>query len=522
MRKFIWLILLAISYGYSQAEIVVTRDPNPNPDYVTYAEWLASHPEIATSTSGPRVIATLYSNAPVDSLKGLIALVVEEGLETILSGELNQYVEDLKDQGYDVEMSIYSMAGSAEDLRHYLAEKLNQDLIGAILVGELPVAWFQMNSFWDGHYEPPSYEEFPCDLYLSDLDGVWSDDSTKPFWPGDPLEKGSDGIYDSHSGNRIPEIWVSRIDASNISLVDPMTLYRNYLERIHDYRIGELSLPSKGLFFIDQDWAEYYYDENMNLVCGYYEEIRDTMITNAKHYLELIAEDGLYLTVCVHSSPWRHYFHDANKGDDCEVSYLDIDSIAPGYGFYNLFACSNCRWVEENCMGSIYQFSGKGLGVVGSAKRGSMLDFWKFNLELSHGKSWGEAFKEWTRYWLTDNYLRNWGDRWFMGMCLLGDGSLDLIRSEQYTSSDTTKLKLVTSAVTNGNVLVRFYLPEPGNANLSVFDLAGRQVESIYSGQSDDGIYSALWQTGNSPSGLYFIVLSTETNQQVCKVVTIR
>ncbi|MBN2379523.1 T9SS type A sorting domain-containing protein [candidate division WOR-3 bacterium] len=522
MRKFICVILLVIVHGYSQPDIVVTRDPNPNPDYVTYAEWLESHPETATSAGGPTVqFATFCSNAPDASPKGLIAVVVEEGLETTLSYELNQYVEDLKDQGYDVEMSIYSTAGTADELRLYLGDRLHQGLLGAVFVGELPVAWFQMNCLWNGYNEPPSYEEFPCDLYFCDLDGTWSDDSTRPYCSGFPLEEGPDGIYDSHSGDRTPEIWVSRIDASNISVGDPITLYRDYFARVHDYRTGTLTLVSKGLFFIDQDWSqsESFYNQRMNLITEYYDEIRDTMIANAGTYKNLLGQKGLYLTVCVHSSPWCHYFHDANGGDDCQVRYYDIDSIEPGYAFYNLFACSNCRWVEKNCMGSIYQFSGNGLGVVGSAKTGSMLYFSKFNIELSRGKNWGEAFKEWTRYWLTDLGYEYSTNDWFMGMCLLGDASLDLINADDLIIPDSSLIRIETSTVTKGDILIRLYLPRTENVRISIFDLSGRLVEPLYNGYMEEGIYSTRWVPGDGPTGVYYIVINSATEQKVQKVV---
>ncbi len=45
-----------------------------------------------------------------------------------------------------------------------------------VLIGNLPVPWFQLIDDWNsnGRRGPDKhYEEFPCDLFLMDLDGTW-------------------------------------------------------------------------------------------------------------------------------------------------------------------------------------------------------------------------------------------------------------------------------------------------------------------------------------------------------------
>ncbi|GAJ16437.1 unnamed protein product, partial [marine sediment metagenome] len=93
--------------------------------------------------------------------------------------------------------------GTAEDMKAQLVSlNMSYNVTGAVLIGDLPVAWFYHIHDIAGNYE----EEFPCDLFLMDLDGEWNDTN-------------GDGMYDIHtngSGDTAPEIYVGRIDASNI------------------------------------------------------------------------------------------------------------------------------------------------------------------------------------------------------------------------------------------------------------------------------------------------------------------
>jgi hypothetical protein len=529
MKKLIYLLLIPIASIKAQTGIdgiKVTRDLRPDPDYVTYEEWKAEHPEMGTLEGGPMVLrpAPHRAQAIVDD-KGLIALVVAQDIQASISQKLTRYIADLEAKGYTVEQSTYSTAGTAEDLREYL--KGIYGLRGAVLVGDLPAAWYQMNDDWNGDGEievdHDDYEEFPCDLYLSDLDGVWHDDSV--FEANyTPLSGGSDGIYDSRTGNRSAEIWVCRIDASHITLEDQPALYQSYFDRDHAYRQAEFRLPSKGLFYIDQDWIDYYYDSAMGAICDEYDEIRDTMITDASDYEQRIQEEGLFLTVCVHSSPQAHYFHKANYGYSDILYNWKLDYLAPSYGFYNLFACSNCRWVEPDCMGSLYSLIGNGLASVGSSKTGSMLSFSEFNAPLAQGKSWGEAFLEWTNFWITYYGSSTQFQSWFMGMCLLGDATLDLMEQEaveEASYQDPAAAQLDAQCLAAGQADIWFSIPKTCHVQLAVFDASGRLEATLYEGTLDAGERSLSWDAADAPAGVYFARLVTQGSPLAARIVLI-
>lgn len=509
--------------SWAESDVKLTRDLRSDPDYVTYSEWRSLHPETGSLKGGPSVIYRRASRTRSVS-DGLIAVVVTPDIARNLKFHLDQYTQDLQDAGYSVEMSIFSTAGTVEALRAYLAERLNSGLVGAVLVGDQPVPWFQLNDDWNDNgifdLDEEQYEEFPCDLYLSDLDGEWRDDSVYAG-PG-PMNQGSDGVFDSHTGPLEAEIWVARIDASSISYDSELDIYADYFERVHGYRQETFRLPSKGLFYIDQDWSQGYYDTEMNLVTEDYEEIRDTFITDAKDYRSRIKEQGLFLTVCVHSSPEAHYFQKANIGYADMVYNWEICVSDPKFGFYNLFACSNCRWVETNCMGSVYNLFGNGLAVVGSTKTGSMLHFSFFNQPLAEGYSWGDAFRVWTNYWLT--FFPDFGSAkaWFMGMCLLGDATLEMRGYSSVTEPEEfppEPIVLETKSLFQDMVSVQLGLPQSGMTRVDVFDASGRLFENLCNEILNEGEYTF---TFDAPAGVYFVRVSTPFGAQSKKVVVMQ
>ena len=123
----------------------------------------------------------------------LVIVFVEDDLVSDLTDELTLYTETLGTAGY--QSVIYQVSGvTPEDLKDIIINywQSEYNVTGTVLIGDLPTEWF--------HHENDFYgpSEFPCDLFLMDLDGTWTDTD-------------SDGMYDSHtdgSGDTAPEIYV--------------------------------------------------------------------------------------------------------------------------------------------------------------------------------------------------------------------------------------------------------------------------------------------------------------------------
>lgn len=92
--------------------------------------------------------------------QNMVDVVVNCKIYPDLVAELNQFRSDLIAAGYEVR--IDTVRGLSPDgLRSHLASITG--LVGAIFVGELPVAWYEING-WG------AMEEFPIDLYFTDLE----------------------------------------------------------------------------------------------------------------------------------------------------------------------------------------------------------------------------------------------------------------------------------------------------------------------------------------------------------------
>jgi hypothetical protein len=323
-----------------------------------------------------------------------VLVIVAGGLETPLAPEISQLASDLAAEGCNVTVSIMD-GGTAGDLRSFLQS--NPGYSGAILVGDLPRAWFESDG-WGAH------EEFPFDLYLMDLDGAWTDSD-------------GDGLYDGHAGDKAPEIWVGRIDAHAMEFGSELSLLRDYFAANHAYRTGSLSVPARALAFNDDDWNSYG-GSGLESIYSTVDVVNTDAQTTASNYRSRLAMGYEFIHLMAHSSPWGHTFK-IPGGYGGTVMTPEISEINPQTVFVQLFACSNCRWTEPNCLGNWYLFgTDYGLLAIGSTKTGSLLEFEEFYEPIGAGSTPGEAFRQWfTTVGIYDI-------DWHYGCVLLGDPTI--------------------------------------------------------------------------------------------------
>jgi hypothetical protein len=69
---------------------------------------------------------------------------------------------------------------------------------------------------------------------------------------------------------------------------------------------------------------------------------------------------------------------------------------------------------------------------------------------------------------------------------------------------------------------IPFSIQEQNDVNISVFDITGRFVQTLYNGSTQPGDYSIIWNAENLASGYYFIVLSTPNYYKTIKAILIR
>lgn len=353
---------------------------------IKYSLWNKAHIDGKKITRIGRVY-----DKKIKGREAIVNIIVNKTVYPDITAEIDTFTNDLVIAGYSVQLdTIVGMSHTI--LRNHLAGITN--LVGAIFVGEIPVAWFEYGG-----------EEFPHDLYFSDLNGTY-------------IDADNDGLYDDHTGNVAPEIWVGRIYARNLTWDNEGRLLRNYFHKNHQYRTNGSPVPEKGLSFVDDDWSSWG-DCYLDLVYSNVVVINNNSQTTAANYRNQLLQGYEWVHICAHSSPWGHTFKDGYNYKGTVFNY-EIFTLEPHALFYNLFACSGTRFVEENYSAGWYIFvDNYGLLALGSTKTGSMLYFDDFYAPLGQQDMCiGDAFK----YWFTLNGESDWF--WFYGLNILGDPTL--------------------------------------------------------------------------------------------------
>jgi len=363
-------------------------------------------------------IGEVYRSKNFNYRLPMIDVVVYAPLYSYITDSLNTYISDLELENYSVRVDTVR-GWNAILLRSHLAALLDSELVGAVFIGNVPVAWYEYQS-------DEGREEFPIELYFMDLNGTWTDSD-------------ADGLFDSHSGNKAPEIFVGRINANPMTWGNEVYLVNNYLSKIHKYRTGGYGIPQKALAYVDDDWYSFN-NCNLNLLYDTVVVIRQYNTTTASDFRMRLDDPYEWVQICSHSSPWGNTFKNTS-GYAGTVFNFELWFADPPFLFLNLFQCAGTRFIEENSEGGCYIFNTtNGLLAIGSTKVGSMLYFGDFYGPLNTGISVGQAFKQWFTQWgITDV-------DWFYGMCILGDPTLKPKQSvAKIASNSILNHSLITS-----------------------------------------------------------------------------
>ena len=434
-------LILLLVVNVSAQETVVTQNPDPNPDYVTYEEYMKLHPFENT------VYSEVLRNSTKKRNTGYL-VVVESGIYNDISNSITIYQEDLAEENYNTYVVEYT-GSSCEDLRDLIISYYqSENIIGAFLIGDLPVAWYEMEGSFDdeNHWDPnlPGSCFFPIEHYFSDMDGIWIYSSNNPNY------------FDDHTGDVHPEISIGRIKADNIPLMieSESELINNYFQRNHSFR-NEILYTNNALLYVDDDWVSNSPDylNALETLYSNIELVTEINQTTADDYEEnRLTDEYDFIQVHCHSNPDWHSFKENNGNNTTNFGSISLSSMNPTSKFYNLFACSTLRFTEENYMGGVYLLGNDYcLGTIGSTKSGSMREFENFYNPLTN-TTIGEAFRQW---WIecVDVYDENdWHylhDRaWSYGLCIQGDPSLK-VRYEPITVSGTISLESGVGSVEN-------------------------------------------------------------------------
>jgi hypothetical protein len=322
----------------------------------------------------------LKYQTPRSSPKGWIYVLVETSVFDGIETSLDQYATDLESiEGLSV--GIYTVSTSnTTAIRALLQQALPEGLVGCLLVGDIPAAYYE--------YGPPENPHtFPTDFYYMDLDGVWDDTD-------------SDGVYDKHGGKFGADIWVGRLQPSLVD-GDDIWLLNNYFKKNHLYRTGKLTLPKRALVYADallinvEAWVNntrIAYDETV-LISGLER-------TNASDYRKRLVEGYEWISLECHGSPGSHTFIGHGDGTLTGLDYREIDP----HTFFYVFDVCHAAAGYNSLASSVVFTNTSGLLAIGPKdmdyKWGPDATFYQ---ALSDGKSIGEAYLEDIKFYEYEN-----------------------------------------------------------------------------------------------------------------------
>lgn len=393
-------------------------------------------------TLGPYIQQINYSNQNYNNLissnsQDSVVVYVNSSIYSNIIDSIAQYKSDIEADGYLV--SVYNWSDSSPDpfikvnnLKNNLTQEYNlNNITGAVLVGSLPYAIYENAS--DPSTDPYYGIRFPCDLFLMDLDGTWTDSN-------------GNNHYDNHTSNSTtdlyPEIFIGRIDPSSINHPNQTQALIDYFHRNHLYRTNSLTRYNNSLMYIDNYWEstskewkgdmEYLYT-NITLINSSVET------TDAQNYIDAIQQPYEFVWSFIHSNHIKHGFDWWSPPSDTYVNSTEIASLNTKALFYNLYCCYAARFNETDNLATHYLFSSNyTLAVFGCTRSGGFVMNRYLYEPLSNGKTLGESF----RLWWYNNQYHSFGhgpnDMEQKGNCLLGDPLLQIREASTNGGPDGT------------------------------------------------------------------------------------
>ena len=74
----------------------------------------------------------------------------------------------------------------------------------------------------------------------------------------------------------------------------------------------------------------------------------------------------------------------------------------------------------------------------------------------------------------------------------------------------------------NAQTTIRYSLPESGPVTLTIYNLLGQKVATLFDGIQTAGEHSVVWDAGDMTSGIYFSKLNTEDNYRTGEMLLLK
>ncbi len=218
--------------------------------------------QIVKSTSLYNGYGYIYAgvNAPLIESRGKLILIVDQTYAADLTNELGQLQQDLIGDGWTILRHDVGRTDSVTSVKALIQADYNADpnnVNAVFLFGHVPVP-YSGNIVPDGHV-PGHQGAWPADAYYGDMHGTWTDNSVNITGADDVRNHNvpGDGKFDQSVLPAPIDLMVGRVDLANLpgqlTWGGPATfptekeLLRNYLNKDHRFRFGQMAAPRRGL-----------------------------------------------------------------------------------------------------------------------------------------------------------------------------------------------------------------------------------------------------------------------------------
>jgi hypothetical protein len=397
----------------------VTKEANEWTD-LTYVRGQIKEYKIEKKNTSNQLVSYDFITAGNEveryGLSGSILILVDDTHFDSLSTELDILVNDLEGESWEVTIMPVSREMTPpqiKDLIKVTNENSKFMLTTLYLIGHVPVPYSGLFSSTGDWYPPDGHTEgsgnhtgaWPADLYYADLDGVWTDSTVN--YEASAQERNNnrpgDGKFDQTRLVSDIDLEIGRVDFYDMPAFaeDELTLLKNYLNRAHLWRTGQLETIDRGL--IDDNFKGY--------IIGN---------TGYKAMGALIGTDSLFED--------RDYLTELKTGQY-------ILSFGMGGGSYSScggigktadFAADNINTIFTGIAGSYFgDWDSKNNLLRAALASGALASFWGGipNWYL-HPMSVGESIGYCARYSMNASYASFNGSQLLIHVALMGDPTL--------------------------------------------------------------------------------------------------
>jgi len=74
----------------------------------------------------------------------------------------------------------------------------------------------------------------------------------------------------------------------------------------------------------------------------------------------------------------------------------------------------------------------------------------------------------------------------------------------------------------NPSTRINYWLPASGKVTLKIYDVLGREIETLVDKMQDAGQYEVIWNASRYSSGIYFYNIIAGSNHSVKKMLMVK